>query len=367
MNSVLPSSPTPALELRKLVASYGGNTVVKGVDLTVAPGEFISLLGPSGCGKSTTLRLIAGLERAVDGDIIVNGKLLNGVPPHRRSMGIVFQDYALFPHMSVARNIGYGLQMRKVPAPEIASRVAEMIEMVGLAGFGGRLPGELSGGQRQRVALARALAPRPEVLLLDEPFAALDRHLRSRMQTEVRHIQRLMGVATIFVTHDQEEALAMSDRIAVMNEGVFSDVGEPRRIYERPGSRFALDFIGGCSKLSVSVEAVDGSDATCRILSTGDVVTVSTMLEYRPAVGDRAVLALRASQIHLRDHPQAGENGCRVTVRDSVFLGTYTQFALDAGGAELEAVVTSSEAASPPSSIATACWSKSDGWLLQMQ
>ncbi|WP_199084393.1 ABC transporter ATP-binding protein [Bosea sp. ASV33] len=354
----------PALELRRLVASYGGEPVVNGIDLSVAPGEFISLLGPSGCGKSTTLRLIAGLENPLSGEIVVNGKTLNGVPPHRREMGVVFQDYALFPHMTVSRNIGYGLEMRGRASSEIAQRVAEMIELVGLSGFGDRLPGALSGGQRQRVALARALAPKPALLLLDEPFAALDRHLRVRMQTELRRIQRLMGVATIFVTHDQEEALAMSDRIAVMSTGVFADIGDPRRIYMKPASRFALDFIGGSSVLPVVVEAIGATEHRCRVEATGEIVIAGQALDYRPTVGARALLALRANQIRLRDAVEPGENGCRVQITDSVFLGTSTEYALDLGGVSLDAMLPASAPAIAPSASKFACWSKADGWLV---
>ncbi|MCM2477235.1 ABC transporter ATP-binding protein [Rhizobium sp. CG5] len=353
-----------ALELRKVVASYGGETVVKGIDLSVAPGEFVSLLGPSGCGKSTTLRLVAGLERPVSGEIIVNGRDLTRVPPNQREMGVVFQDYALFPHMNVARNVGYGLEMRRKSSAEIAERVSEMLEMVGLGDYRDRLPGELSGGQRQRVALARALATRPAVLLLDEPFAALDRHLRSRMQHELRRIQRLMSVATIFVTHDQEEALAMSDRIAVMSQGVLSDIGEPRRIYDDPASRFALDFIGGCSKLPVTVREIGETAIFCELKGHDTLLEVQRVLGFAPVVGQPARLALRSNQIRIRQAENPDENSCPVQVKDKVFLGTSTEYTFDMGGYPVEAVEPSSNRDIAISAKALACWSKKDGWLI---
>lgn len=362
MNSHLQNGS--ALELRKVVASYGGETVVKGIDLSVAPGEFVSLLGPSGCGKSTTLRLVAGLERPVSGEIVVNGKDLTHTPPNLREMGVVFQDYALFPHMSVARNVGYGLEMRRKPSREISLRVSEMLEMVGLGDFRERLPGELSGGQRQRVALARALATRPAVLLLDEPFAALDRHLRSRMQHELRRIQRLMSVATIFVTHDQEEALAMSDRIAVMSQGILSDIGEPRRIYDDPASRFALDFIGGCSKLPVTIRRIEENAVFCELSGLGTLLEVQRVLGFTPAVGQPAQLALRSNQIRIRHAERADENSCPVIVKDKVFLGTSTEYTLDLSGHSIEAVTPSSDEDIPVSISAKACWSTKDGWLI---
>lgn len=232
------------LELRAVTKSFGTQTVLHGIDLDIAQGEFVTLLGPSGCGKTTTLSLIAGFQIPTSGAIRIGGRDVTALPSFKRDIGVVFQDYALFPHMTVAANIGYGLRVRKVPAAEIARRVDEAIEMVHLSGLGGRMPSELSGGQRQRVALARAVVIRPTLLLLDEPLSNLDLKLREIMRSEIVSLQRQLNITTVFVTHDQTEALDMSDRIVVMDKGRLAQIGSPEDIYERPATRDIAAFIG---------------------------------------------------------------------------------------------------------------------------
>jgi len=233
------------LELRGVAKRYGGATALDGIDLRIEDGEFFTLVGPSGCGKTTTLRAIAGFEEPDEGDVLIDGESTVGVPPEHRDVGIVFQNYALFPHMSVAENVAYGLRFCDPPGGESdQERVADLLSLVDLEGFEDRDPDELSGGQRQRVALARALAPGPDLLLLDEPMSALDARLRKRLRRQIQEIQSDLGVTTVYVTHDQSEALAISDRLAVMNRGRVEQVGTPRDVYRRPATRFVADFLG---------------------------------------------------------------------------------------------------------------------------
>jgi spermidine/putrescine ABC transporter ATP-binding subunit len=238
-----PAAPA-SIRLERVTKRFPGSVAVDGVDLAVEPGEFFSLLGPSGCGKTTTLRMIAGFEEPDEGRVVVGGRDLTHVPVHRRDMGMVFQSYALFPHRTVAENVAFGLRMRGVSKDQTAERVASALAQVKLEGYEHRRPAELSGGQQQRVALARAIVIRPPVLLCDEPLGALDRKLRQAMQVELKELQRALGVTLVFVTHDQEEALAMSDRIGVMNAGRLEQVGTPAEIYDRPLTRFVAEFIG---------------------------------------------------------------------------------------------------------------------------
>ena len=236
-----------ALQLCALTKRFGALTAVDAIDLSVAPGEFVTLLGPSGCGKTTTLNMIAGFIAPDAGGIRLQGRAVEALPPFRRDLGLVFQDYALFPHMTVAENVGFGLRMRRVPRGEMTQRVAEALELVQLSGLGERRPLQLSGGQRQRVALARALVIRPAMLLLDEPLSNLDLKLREEMRVEISALQRRLGIATVFVTHDQGEALTMSDRVAVMRQGHIEQIGTPGDIYERPATRFVAGFIGAAN------------------------------------------------------------------------------------------------------------------------
>lgn len=239
------------LELKGVKKAFGGVPVLNGIDLKVEPGEFITLLGSSGCGKTTTLRIISGLEVPDSGTVLLEGADVTNTEPDKRGVHTVFQNYALFPHMTVEANIGYSLRIRGVKKPEIKSRVREMLELVQLEGFGSRMPGELSGGQRQRVAIARSVIDSPKVLLLDEPLGALDLQLRRMMQTELKRLQKKLGITFIYITHDQEEALNMSDRIAVMRDGLFEQLGTPNEIYDRPKTAFVARFVGSANILTL--------------------------------------------------------------------------------------------------------------------
>lgn len=239
------------LELKGIKKAFGGVPVLNGIDLKVEPGEFITLLGSSGCGKTTTLRIISGLEVPDSGTVLLEGADVTNTEPDKRGVHTVFQNYALFPHMTVEANIGYSLRIRGVKKPEIKSRVREMLELVQLEGFGSRMPGELSGGQRQRVAIARSVIDSPKVLLLDEPLGALDLQLRRMMQTELKRLQKKLGITFIYITHDQEEALNMSDRIAVMRDGLFEQLGTPNEIYDRPKTAYVARFVGSANILTL--------------------------------------------------------------------------------------------------------------------
>src|SRR5690242_1992841 len=243
------------LRLENLVKAFGANTVVKGANLAFNKGEFVTLLGPSGCGKTTILRMIAGFERPTSGQILVEGKDISPLPPNQRKIGMVFQAYALFPNMNVEDNVGFGLKIAGMPAEQRRARVAEMLDLIGLpaATYGKRFPFEMSGGQQQRVALARALAPKPRMLLLDEPLSALDAKIRVSLRQEIRAIQRELGITTMFVTHDQEEALSISDRIVVMSAGNIEQVGTPFEVYNQPATKFVATFVGQLNTLSATV------------------------------------------------------------------------------------------------------------------
>jgi putative spermidine/putrescine transport system ATP-binding protein len=309
--------PTPAaVRLESVVKRYGDVLAVDGIDLDVRDGEFFSMLGPSGSGKTTTLRMIAGFETPTSGRILLHGADVTKVPPFDRDVNTVFQDYALFPHMTVGDNVGYGLMVRKVPKAERISRVTEALRMVRLPGYEARKPSQLSGGQRQRVALARSLVNRPRVLLLDEPLGALDLKLREEMQIELKAIQQQVGITFIYVTHDQEEALTMSDRLAVFNLGRIEQIGAPADVYERPATRFVAGFVGTSNLLTGAVaEAI---------------------------IGRKGTFTVRPEKIHIADpatEVAADENSALGHIRDVVYLGPDTRFivALDAGA---ELVVT---------------------------
>lgn len=294
----LESSGVPAVELSDVTKAFGEVIAVKELELAVQDGEFFSLLGPSGCGKTTTLRMIAGFEEPTLGQIQIRGQSMTGIPAHRRPVNTVFQSYALFPHMTVEKNVSFGLEMKKVRKEEISRRVGEVLELVQLQGMGDRKPQQLSGGQQQRVALARALVNRPDVLLLDEPLGALDLKLRKAMQLELKQIQNEVGITFIYVTHDQEEALTMSDRIAVMDLGLVQQIGSPRQIYEHPANRFVADFIGETNFLTGKVVKSE----QYALVEVGGVTLAGISEANEISVGQEVTLAIRPEKINL--YPQ---------------------------------------------------------------
>ena len=301
-----------AIRLDQVTKVFDGKVIaVDQVTLDIAAGEFFSLLGPSGCGKTTSLRMIAGFEMPDSGRVHVGGQDITDVPVHRRDMGMVFQSYALFPHRTVAENVAFGLRMRDVAKPEIARRVAAALAQVALTGLEDRKPGQLSGGQQQRVALARALVVEPRVLLCDEPLGALDRKLRQQMQFELKELQRRLGVTLVFVTHDQEEALAMSDRIAVMNAGRVEQVGAPTEIYERPRTRFVADFIGEINILEEAGQARALRPEKIRLVATADA-RLAGVIETANFLGGATLYRVRADErILLARETHAGERSPR--------------------------------------------------------
>ncbi len=281
-----------ALKLSNLTKRYGAVTAVRDVALEVRRGEFVSLLGPSGCGKTTTLRMIAGYIRPDGGSIAIEGEDVTHIPPYRRDIGMVFQSYALFPHMTVEQNVGFGLQMRKIPKDEIRTRVAEALKLVRLEGLGARKPSDISGGQQQRVALARAIVIRPRLLLLDEPLSNLDAKLRKSMQIEIRSLQESLGITTIHVTHDQTEALSLSDRVVIMNLGEIQQVGPPREVYVRPKNVFVADFVGESNLLKGRVAGLDAASGMIEVtLATGERLKVSAGTSGIAAGSSVAVVA----------------------------------------------------------------------------
>jgi ABC-type Fe3+/spermidine/putrescine transport system ATPase subunit len=320
---------SPALELQGLTKRFAATAAaaVDGVSLVVAPGEFVTLLGPSGCGKTTTLNLIAGFIPPDKGEIRLGGRSVGGLPPFRRDLGVVFQDYALFPHMTVAENIGFGLRMRGVAAKEIESRVAEALALVQLDGLGARRPLQLSGGQRQRVALVRALVVRPTMLLLDEPLSNLDLKLREEMRAEITGLQRRFEIATVFVTHDQGEALTMSNRIAVMRSGRIEQVGTSSDIYERPATRFVANFIGSINMLPAKVEAVDSSGAGRLWTTAGPAVA---QLPAGVIPGADVTLTVRPERLRLATAgaAPAGRASWPVTIESLTYLGSRFELRL---------------------------------------
>ena len=305
------------LALAEVTKHYGEVRALHGVDLEVQSGELLTLLGPSGSGKTTLLKVIAGFEIAEGGVVTLAGRDITTLAPNKRDIGMVFQNYALFPHMSVAANIAFPLSIRKVAQKQIAERVDEVLQLVGLAGYGERLPKQLSGGQQQRVALARAVVFKPRLLLLDEPFGALDRKLREQMQLEVRQLQQRLGITTIFVTHDQEEALVLSDRIAVMSDGVIEQLGNPRAIYAQPVNRFVADFIGESNLLHARTTAI--GDAA--VLDDG----VLTALPERRKADSEIGLLIRPEAIELQ-HASTNPTGFQGTIHEVVYLGSTLKY-----------------------------------------
>ncbi|MDH0736910.1 ABC transporter ATP-binding protein [Achromobacter spanius] len=325
-NSPVSPKSSSAVSLEGVVKKYRQQTVLQELSLKIRRGEFLTLLGPSGCGKTTLLNLIAGFAQADNGEIFIEDQLVTDLPPYQRQIGMVFQNYALFPHMTVARNIGYGLRMRRMPAGEIAQRVEEAMALVKLEGLGERKPRELSGGQQQRVALARALVIRPKVLLLDEPFSALDKGLRGSMQVEIREIQRKLGVTTVFVTHDQGEALAMSDRIAVMSSGVIRQIATPDELYRNPQDPFVASFLGDVNILPAHYHGSDPDGILLR-LGAGLIRVARDRLVGGSHEGRRLDIYVRPEQIRLEN--LHGESVLSGTVVNHVFQGDHIDSYID--------------------------------------
>ena len=331
------------LDIQNITRRFGDFTAVDDVSIGIEAGEFFTLLGPSGCGKTTLLRTIAGFETPDRGRILLNGEDLAGRPPEGRPTRMVFQSYALFPHMTVEGNVAFPLQMAKTPATEIGAKVAAALEDVRLQGFGKRYPHELSGGQKQRVAIGRALVTHPKVLLLDEPLAALDAKLREEMQIELINLQKEVGITFVYVTHDQTEALALSHRIAVMNRGKVEQLDEPSKIYGFPRTRFVADFIGHCNLLSGPVRAREDGVLTLDVQALGPVriATDSTL-----AVGRPGTIALRPEKIRIDASAPSGtpENHYRGTVQELLYMGDVTVYKVGMpGGAQVEALLANSQ------------------------
>ena len=316
---------------------HGHAAAVDNIDLSVASGEFFSLLGPSGCGKTTTLRLIAGFEEPTAGRILLDGVDVSGVPPHKRNVNTVFQSYALFPFMSVFDNVAFGLKYAKVSKPELKTRVGEALALVDMASFSSRRPSQLSGGQQQRVALARALVLNPAALLLDEPLGALDAKLRRSLKVELKALQERVGITFIYVTHDQEEALTMSDRLAVMNAGRVAQVGTPREVYEEPTDSYVADFLGAANLIEILImeRTVDSAST----LKLGDwLLTTSAGVPAAP--GAKAQAVIRPERVRVEAHGSSGPNRVPALVERTVYLGAATQVMLRlATGESLQAVI----------------------------
>jgi ABC-type Fe3+/spermidine/putrescine transport system ATPase subunit len=341
------------VSLQQLTKRYRQQEVVKGVDLEIGEGELVVLLGPSGCGKTTTLRMVAGFTEPTSGEIRIGGVAMTGVPSRARRLGMVFQDYALFPNMNVADNIAFGLVERREPAGEIRARVGEMLRLTRLAGFEDRYPVELSGGQQQRVALARALAYRPSVLLMDEPLGALDQKLREEMQAEFARIQRALAITTIFVTHDQQEAMALADRIVVMNGGVIEQAGPPEALYDEPASLFIAGFVGRSNRIEGAVEGTRGGEVAVRTDDGGLILA-----RPRGPVAGRVTCVIRPERLHLAAMPVDGLNSLPARQLRRAFCGASLEVAVAAGGGELLVQVARGEAL--PEGEAVVCFAPAD-------
>ena len=319
------------VQFKDVQKSYDGRTlVVENLNVDIQRGEFLTLLGPSGSGKTTTLMMLAGFETATHGQILLNGTPINNVPPNKRGIGMVFQNYALFPHMTVAENLAFPLQVRKLSKADIDAKIKRALEMVSLPEFAGRKPSQLSGGQQQRVALARALVFEPELVLMDEPLGALDKQLREQMQYEIKHIHENLGVTVVYVTHDQSEALTMSNRIAVFNDGIIQQLAEPDDLYERPANAFVAAFIGENNRLEGSVDSIDGK--YCNVtLTTGEKIRALAVNVHKP--GERTLLSLRPERVLIN----AGEGPALDTevdgrVEELIYLGDHIRTRLSVAG-----------------------------------
>lgn len=349
------------VSLKNLIKNYGSVRAVDDVTVDIAEGEFFSMLGPSGCGKSTTLRMLAGFEGISSGEILLDGQDVSALPPEKRGIGFVFQNYAIFPHMNVFENIAFGLRLRKLPASEIKSRVAAALEQVGMSGLGARMQSEMSGGQQQRVALARVLVTEPRILLLDEPLSALDKNLREEMKFWIKNLQSNLGITTIYVTHDQGEALTMSDRIAVMKDGKISQLGSPREIYQKPENVFVAKFIGESSLLKGTV----GKDGRSLRVAGRDLKVMA-----RPDLhaGDTALLLLRPEHVLVGDTPPGPEwNTTTATVKSASYQGATLRYVLDLGGQQIVCEVPNSHGAPDldEGTMVPVMWHADHAWMLK--
>jgi spermidine/putrescine transport system ATP-binding protein len=354
-----------AIALESVSKRFGKTSAVDDVTLEIAEGEFFSLLGPSGCGKTTTLRMIAGFEVPDAGRIVLQGRDVTRVTPNKRPVNMVFQQYALFPHMSIYDNVAFGLRVKKVPRSEHRERIVQILRVVELEGLERRRPRQLSGGQQQRVALARALVNRPAALLLDEPLGALDVKLRRQMQLELKRIQNELGTTFVYVTHDQEEALAMSDRIAVMNGGRVEQIGSPREMYEHPQTAFVADFIGSLNVLELRVDELVGGYAVTRL---GERERVVVPVSSGAGAGGSLRVAVRPERVEIATSSPSTQGGSRLdgTIAEVVYLGMYTQFHVDtrAGRVVSHRLAGDSRDSLVPGSAVTVSWGPEDSSIL---
>jgi len=354
------------VRLQALTKTFGPVVAVRDVSVTIDRGSFFTLLGPSGSGKTTTLMMVAGFAHPTSGDVFVDGKPMAALPPQKRDLGMVFQSYAVFPHLTVYENVAFPLQIRKAPRFEIVHRVAEVLELVRLTGYERRLPRQLSGGEQQRVALARALVFRPRVLLMDEPLGALDKKLRAHMQLELKHIQQRLHVTVIYVTHDQEEALTMSDRVAVMQSGRIEQVGTPAELYDRPGSRFVADFLGESNFLDAVVVAAE-HDGRWRCRAAGGL-EFSGMAAAALSAGQPVTAAVRPEKLVPADEPGAAAlgasaNTCKGMVEEAIYVGDVTRYRVGLGADGAVVIKMPNRVGSRPPSTGAAlalAWSPED-------
>jgi spermidine/putrescine transport system ATP-binding protein len=362
-----PGVDDTVITLDRVRKEFGSFVAVREAHFSIGRGEFFAMLGPSGCGKTTTLKMIAGFELPSSGRVLLEGVDVSRVPPYKRNVNTVFQHYALFPHMSVADNVAFGPRSKRVPKAEIVARVGEILEVVRLAEFAERRPAQLSGGQQQRVALARALVNYPSALLLDEPLAALDLKLREAMQLELKRIQREVGITFVFVTHDQGEALTMSDRIAVMSQGVVEQIGTPQDIYHRPASLFVAGFIGSANLLPGTVTAHDGEAAVVQLHCGSVVAAANSSAEHRPAVGDPVSVMLRPEQLRASVEPPSDGLGLETTVANIIFQGATARLELELADGTALVTHVDSRARLPflrPGESVWATWERGAAYLL---
>jgi len=358
---------SPSVELREVVKRHGSTVAVDHLSLSIRRGEFFSLLGPSGSGKTTTLRLIAGFEHPDQGDILIDGRSIAGDPPNLRPVNLVFQQYALFPHLTVSGNVAFGLEMRGIARTEIRSRVGEALDMAQLAGKGDRLPAQLSGGEQQRVALARALVNRPAVLLLDEPLGALDQQLRQEMQVELKAIQEQVGVTFICVTHHQEEALTMADRVAVMDHGRILQIGAPQELYEAPASLFVAGFVGLSNRLDGRLAEVEGTRGR---IEAPELPAIQADVPAGTARGSAVVLVIRPERLHLSPQAAVGgfDNVMPARVAKTVYNGHEMQYQLRVADRLLWTVrVPNADGGQKrfrPGEAAVVCWNRGESVVL---